>query len=107
TTTDIIRHTFAGDTVLPACAAVVVFGGGAFDPKNPTFGGALVVKATSGSLSLTNGGGAITLRDSTAMVIASLTWGGSTGLSGDANQSVTRSPDLTGNFLLHQTASGN
>src|SRR5207253_9275081 len=28
TTTDTLRHTFAGGTILPACSAVLVFGGG-------------------------------------------------------------------------------
>lgn len=107
TTTDTLRHTFAAGTILPACSAAVVFGGGLFDPTNPVFGGAMVVKATSGGLSLTNGGGAVTLRDSAGTTITSLTWGGSTGLNGDANQSMTRSPDITGNFVLHQAASGN
>lgn len=106
-TTDTLRHTFAAGTILPACAAVVVFGGGALDPNNPAFGGTPVVPATSGGLSLTNGGGAITLRDSATSIVTSLSWGGSTGLSGDANQSMTRSPDLTGNFALHQAAAGN
>src|SRR5882724_1768879 len=107
TTTDTLRHTFAPGTILPACTAAVVFGGGVFDPANPAFGGALVVKAASGALSLTNGGGAITLRDATSAIITSFSWGGSTGLNGDANQSMTRSPDITGNFVLHQAASGN
>jgi uncharacterized repeat protein (TIGR01451 family) len=103
-TTDTLRHTFAAGTILPACSAAVVFGGGTFDPNNSAFGGALVIKATSGSLSLTNGGGAITLRDSTSAIITSFAWGGSTGLNGDVNQSMTRSPDVTGNFVLHQAA---
>jgi hypothetical protein len=104
TTTDTLRHTFAAGTILPACSAAVVFGGGAFDPANAAFGGALVVKTTSGGLSLTNGGGAITLRDSATATITSFAWGGSTGLNGDANQSMTRSPDVTGTFVLHQAA---
>ena len=103
TTTDTLRHTFAAGTILRACSAAVVFGGGTFDPNNSAFGGALVVKATSG-LSLTNGGGSITLRDSASAIITSFAWGGSTGLNGDANQSMTRSPDVTGNFVLHQAA---
>src|SRR6266481_243654 len=106
-TTDILRHTFPAITILPACTAAVVFGGGAFNPNDAAFAGALAVKATSGGLSLTNGGGAITLRDSDGVIITSLTWGGATGLSGDANQSMTRSPDITGPFVLHQSASGN
>jgi Tol biopolymer transport system component len=106
TITDTLRHRFAGDTILPACSAVLVFGGGKFDSINSVFGDAQVFKATSGSLALTNGGGMITLRDSASAIITSLTWGGSTGLTGDLNQSMTRSPDVTGRFVLHQAAIG-
>jgi uncharacterized protein (TIGR03437 family) len=105
-TTDTLRHTFAAGTILPACAASVVFGGGLLNPNDPAFAGSLVVKASSGGLSLTNGGGAITLRDSAGETITSLSWGGSTGLSGDANQSVTRSPDVKGDFIVHLAAIG-
>jgi uncharacterized protein (TIGR03437 family) len=104
TTTDTIRHTFAAGTILPACSAIVVFGGGTFDPGNPLFGGSQAVKASSGGLSLINTGGVITLRDQAKAIITSLTYGGTTGLNGDANQSLTRSPDKTGNFVLHQAA---
>ncbi len=106
-TTDTLRHTFASGTILPACSAAVVFGGGAFDPNNPAFAGARVVRATSGGLSLTNGGGVIILRDTEGAIMTFLSWGGSTGLSGDTNQSMTRSPEVTGTFILHQSASGN
>lgn len=104
-TTDTLRLTFANGTILPACSAIVVFGGGNPDPSNPLFGGAQVVKATS-SLSLSNTGGAVTLRDNTATVITTFLYGGSTGLNGGASQSLTRSPDVTGAFVLHQSASG-
>lgn len=106
TTTDMLRHTFAAGTILPACAGSVVFGGGTLNPNDPAFAGALVIRASSGSLSLTNGGGTLTLRDSTGEMITSLSWGGSTGLSGDANQSMTRWPDVNGNFIEHQSAIG-
>ena len=104
TTADTVRHRFGPGTILPACSAAVVFGGGSFDPNNPVFGGAIVVKASSGGLSLSNSGGVITLRDPAGAIITSLSWGGSTGLNGEANQSITRSPDLTGNFILHQSS---
>ncbi len=105
-TTETLRHTFAAGTILPACSASVVFGGGSFNSNDPVFAGALVFKATSGGLSLANGGGAITLQDSASEIITSLSWGGSTGLSGDANQSMTRSPDISGQFIAHQAAIG-
>ena len=104
-TTDTVRHTFATRTILPACSAIVVFGGGNFDPDNSLFGGAQVVKSAS-ALSLSNAGGTITLRDQTSVIITSLPYGGSTGLNGNASQSLTRSPDISGSFALHQSAGG-
>ncbi|CAN5844072.1 hypothetical protein BH18ACI4_BH18ACI4_26020 [soil metagenome] len=104
--TDIVRHRFAVRTILPAGTAVVVFGGGNFNQSDNAFGGAQIYKASTGGLSLLNSGGVITLRDPAGTLITSLTYGGSTGLHGDANESLTRWPDVTGSFRLHQTASG-
>ncbi|HEX8143239.1 MAG TPA: Calx-beta domain-containing protein [Pyrinomonadaceae bacterium] len=103
---DTLRHRFAQGTILPAGAAIVVFGGGTFDPANPLFGGAQVVKASTGSLSLVNGGGVVTLREPTGAIASLFSYGGSTNLNADANQSLTRSPDVTGNFTGHLTAAG-
>jgi disulfide oxidoreductase YuzD len=105
-TTDTVRHTFAVGTIFPAGSAIVVFGGGAFDPNNPVFGGAQVFKASTGGLSLTNSGGVVTLRDTTQAIVNIFSYGGSTGLNGDNNQSLTRSPDITGSFVPHTTATG-
>ncbi len=108
-TSDAVRHTFAANTILPACSAIIVFGGGGadFDPNNPAFGGAQALKASSsGGLNLINSGSVITLRDPSATTLNLVSYGGSTGLDGDANQSLTRSPDATGSFTLHQPASG-
>ncbi len=106
-TTDALQHTFADGTILPACSAIVVFGGGTFDPANPAFGGAQVVKASTNGLSLSNSGGVVTLRNQAGAIVTFLSYGGSTGLNGQANQSLTRSPDVTGPFTLHQSATGN
>lgn len=91
------RHTFADGTTLAAGAAIVVFGGGA-----PTgdFGGAAVVTASSGTLGLNNGGDSITLAAADGTVIAELAYGS----EGGANQSLTRDPDLTGEFVQHSDA---
>ncbi|HEX8899434.1 MAG TPA: lamin tail domain-containing protein, partial [Chthoniobacterales bacterium] len=59
---DTLRHTFAAGTIVNARTAVVVFGGGAPNPFDPIFGGALVFKASTGGLSLSNTGGFVTLR---------------------------------------------
>nr|MBA2340676.1 Ig-like domain-containing protein [Pyrinomonadaceae bacterium] len=109
TGTDGLRHTFAAGTIIPAGAAVVVFGGAqssTFNPNDPAFGGAQVFLASSGGLSLINSGGTITLRDASGVNLDQLTYGGSSELDGDKNQSITRSPDITGDFTLHATAAG-
>jgi uncharacterized protein (TIGR03437 family) len=103
---DIVRFTFASDTIMPACTAIVVFGGGAIDPHNSVFDGAQVFKPASGSLGLGNTGGVITLRDQSGAIVNLVTYGGSSGLNGNAGQSLTRSPDLSNAFALHQAASG-
>lgn len=106
---DTVRHVFAADTVLRPCSAVVVFGGGnaSFNPDDPVFGGALVLKASSGGLSLVNSGGVITLQDQTGAIANLVSYGTTANTEADNNQSVTRSPDITGNFAQHLVASGN
>ncbi|HEX8710071.1 MAG TPA: Calx-beta domain-containing protein, partial [Pyrinomonadaceae bacterium] len=105
-TSDTVRHTFAAGTIFPAGSAIVVFGGGAFDPADPVFGGAQVLKASTGGLSLINSGGVVTLQSVSHETVDIFSYGGSTGLNGDANQSLTRSPDATGQFAPHSTAPG-
>jgi uncharacterized protein (TIGR03437 family) len=106
---DTFRHRFAAGTILPAGGAIVVFGGGGPDvnASNSVFGGAQVVKASTGSLSLVNVGGVVTLREPTGAVASLFTYGGSTNLNADQNQSLTRSPDLTGPFTGHLSATAN
>jgi len=101
---DTLRHRFAQKTILSAGTAIVVFGGGNPDGASTIFGGSQIVKASTGSLSLTNAGGAITLRDVLGQIVTSVTYGSSPATPSDNNQSVTRSPDITGNFALHSQA---
>ena len=91
------RHTFAEGTILAAGAAIVVFGGG-----TPTgdFGGAQVVTASTGSLGLNNGGDTVTVSNSDSTVITVVTYGS----EGGNNQSITRDPDQTGEFVQHTDA---
>ncbi len=108
-TTETTRFTFATGTSLPAGEALVVFGGGGanFNPNDPVFGCAQVFKITNSSgLSLTNSGLTILLKDANGNLIAQFSYGGSTGLEGDNNQSLTRSPDVTGSFVQHTAAAG-
>jgi uncharacterized protein (TIGR03437 family) len=106
TNADTLRHRFAAGSVLPACTSIVVFGGGDPDPHNASFGGAQMLTASSGSLSLLNSSGAIILSDPSGTPVNFVSYGGSSGLNADANQSVTRFPDINGSFAPHQTASG-
>lgn len=108
-TTETTRFTFAAGATLPAGEAMVVFGGGgaSLNPNDGVFGCAQVVRATSSAgLSLTNGGLTVLIRDGAGNLITQFTYGGSTGLDGDNNQSLTRSPDINGNFVQHTSAAG-
>lgn len=110
-TTDTIRHRFAPGTILHAGTAIVIFGGGSLDPRSPDttnliFGGSQVLKASTGGLSLTNSGAVITLRNATGEIVTSVAYGSALGLRGDLNQSLTRTPDITGSLSLHSTATG-
>jgi hypothetical protein len=97
---DAVRHVFAAHTILPPFEAVVVFGGG-----TPTglFGNAaenrLVFKASTGGLSLNNGGDSITLQDAQGRVVQQITY---TAAEGSAGESINRDPDGDGaTFSLH------
>jgi hypothetical protein len=102
-TTDVVRHRFANRTFLPAGTALVVFGSGKIDQTS--FGGAQVIKASTGGLSLNNSGAAVMLRDGTNTIITSITYGTGDGAAGNANQSITRFPDAIGKFVLHRLVS--
>ena len=93
-----IRHTFPNNTTINSKTAIVIFGGG-----NPTgsFGGAMVAKASSNQLGLNNTGDKIILSDGTNEV-ASYEYGN----EANHDQSITRDPDLTGNFVKHSDATG-
>ena len=97
-----LRHTFAEGSVLDGGKAAVVFGGG-----SPTgdFGGSIVSTATGGSLSLNNAGDKVIINDKEGNNIIEFEWGGSTIYDGGSDQSLTRDPDLTGDFTLHTTTS--
>jgi Lamin Tail Domain/IPT/TIG domain len=98
------RFTFPSGKVIPPGESAVVFGGG-----TPTgaFGNAaanrLVFAAGGSGLSLNNGGDKITIKDNTDATVTSVTYGST---EGNANQSITRSPDVTGGFVMHSTAQG-
>jgi uncharacterized repeat protein (TIGR01451 family) len=93
-----VRHAFTSGTILEPGCAIVVFGGGT---PTGTFGGAQVQTASTGLLGLNNGGDTVSIAFSTAAV-ASTTYGA----EGGNDQSITRCPDITGEFTPHITADG-
>jgi len=98
-----LRHTFPVATIIPANGVLVVFGGG-----TPTgdFGGAMVQVSSEGDLNFSNSGDIITIKNGNQDVVIMYD-SSSTGINHGDNQSVTRSPDITGDFVLHTTANAN
>ena len=75
-----------------------MFGGG-----TPTglFGGAIVQTSTSGDLNMNNAGDIVTLTNATDSVIVTFDV---TPHSDNPNESYTRFPDITGEFIQHHLA---
>ena len=75
---------------------------------NPTgdFGGAMVQTANGfqSRLNLNNAGDSVTIKDPNDEVVLSYN-SSDTGVNHGSNQSVTRYPDLTGDFQLHSVVS--
>jgi hypothetical protein len=97
---DEVRHVFAAETILPPFEALVVFGGGS---PSGRFGNAaenrLVFKASSGGLSLNNGGDTIRLADAEGTIVQEIKFNAE---EGGANQSINRDPDAAGaSFSRH------
>ena len=89
------RHTIISATV-PSNGALVVFGGGS--PVG-SFGGAIVrVDNDTLGLSLSNSGEIIILEDSLGNVLDSMD---TDALSNNPNESYTRNPDISGDFVQH------
>jgi len=104
---DTVRHTFAAHTVVAPGTAIVVFGGAqaaTFDPTHPAFAGALVLQASTGALSLANSGGVVKLLDSAGALVEQLAYGGAGEPDAGRDQSLTRAPDVTGDFSPHKIA---
>gem|GEM_PF-952399 len=94
-----VRHTVAQGTILPPNGAFVVFGGG---ETIGTYGGAIVViDVGSAGLSLQNSGESVIVEDSSGNFVDSLD---TDALSDNPNESYTRNPDVTGNYIQHTQA---
>ncbi|RKE98502.1 lamin tail domain-containing protein [Ichthyenterobacterium magnum] len=90
-----VRHTFPNGTILQPNSFITVFGGG-----TPTGIPGQSQVADTGDLGLSNSGDTVTLKDDNGTVIDTYTYSGA---EGGANQSIGRSPDFTGPFVLHTT----
>lgn len=91
------NHTFPSGTIIAAGKAIVVFGGGT---PTGSFGGATVQKSTSGDLNLNNAGDVLHLynaADEEILTIDIEPW------SNNPNESYTRDPDITGDFVQHSS----
>ena len=88
------RHTFELNTAMLPYESLVVFGGGL-----PTSFNIKVYTASSGSLSLNNGGDNIMLFDSSGMLVDSVIYGS----EGGKDQSLSRYPDGSNDFALHSS----
>lgn len=90
-----VRHVFPSNTVLAPNAFLVVFGGGA-----PALAGANWQIASTGTLSLNNGGDTVRLTDADHQVMDQVLYGG----IADNDQSIARYPDGEGTELVLHTA---
>ncbi len=90
------RHVFPAGTVLPAGAALVIFGGGS--PQGD-FSGATVQTASTGTLSLNNSGDTISLITTQGDTVLSYQYGSEAG----KDESLSRAPDITGEFTRHSS----
>jgi hypothetical protein len=108
---DLPRHTFAAGFSLEADHAVVVFGGGDAPEETATTTFFTANAADPGipfGLHLSEPADHLLLLDDTGAIVAELCYGGtgSCALAAPSDQSLTRSPDLTGSFVPHGGATG-
>lgn len=94
------NHTFPAGTILASGKAIVIFGGGT---PTGTFGGAIVQTSTSGDFNLNNAGDEMTLKNAEGEVVLTFDI---EPYSDNPNESYTRDPDLTGDFVQHGSITG-
>jgi len=92
---DEIRHIFPPGSIIPVNGVLVLFGGG-----TPTgdFGGAIVQTSSESVINMTNAGDFVTLADPMGNPVLTFDI---EPLSNNPNESYTRNPDLTGDFVQH------
>lgn len=92
------NHTIPANTIIPAGGALVIFGGGT---PTGSFGGAIVQTSTSGDFNMNNAGDKVYVHDANDVEVLTFDI---TPLSNNPNESYTRNPDLTGDFVQHNAA---
>jgi len=92
---DEVRHTFPSGTTLEANGVLVLFGGGT---PTGTFGGALVQTASEGQLNMSNSDDLVTVADASGNTVLTFDV---EALSNNPDESYTRDPDITGDFVQH------
>lgn len=93
-----LKFVFPANSLVPPNGAVVVFGSG---PLVGTFGNALLFSADTtmpSHLNFNNSGEVIVIKDANGKTVLTFD---SDALSNNPNESYTRFPDITGNFLQH------
>jgi hypothetical protein len=101
------RHTFVDGTTVPAGHALVVFGGGTApdDTASATF---LTSNSNEGAipfgLHLDNDGDTLRLLDKDGALVASFSYGVGKLLEAVTDESMTRNPDITGDWTAHSEA---
>jgi hypothetical protein len=97
TTKGVLRFVIPPNTLVPPNGALVVFGS---SPLVGSFGNALVFSAdtTPSHLNFNNSGEVIVIKDASGKTVLTFD---SDALSNNPNESYTRFPDITGNFLQH------
>lgn len=90
-----VRHTFPSGTIMGPNSVLVLFGSG-----SPTgdFGGAIVQTASEGLINMNNSGDFVTMADPNGNPIITFDV---EPLSNNPNESYTRFPDITGDFVQH------
>jgi hypothetical protein len=91
-----VRHVFLNRTIIQPGGGLVVFGGG---QPGDNFGNCEVQVSTKGGLGLNNSGDTVTLYDLRTRIVAAVIYSS----QANADQSITRSPDIFGDFRKHST----
>lgn len=96
-----VRHVFPAGTVLPPGGALLVFGGGSPQRCASVPAETTLQTASTGALGLNNDGDHLTVLGPDGETLGDHTWGS----EANADQSLVRSPELTGGWVQHRTVS--